>query len=72
VDDPVGGLRDEALEDPVTQRGQLVRVAALLDHEEDVDLVERSHRLRGDVLGIARPDADHEQPPHVRAPEARR
>ena len=39
-------------------------VAALVDHEEHVDLVERAHGLGRDVLGIARADADDEQPPH--------
>ena len=64
LDDPVGRVLDEALADLLAQRHEVPGVAALVDHEEHVHLVERAHGLGRDVLGIARADADDEQPPH--------
>ena len=55
---------DVALADLTAQIDEIVLLLALLDDEEDIDLVERADRLRGHVLGVARPDPDQQQSPH--------
>ncbi len=71
-DEPVAGLADEPLADLSPQRHQIVLRFALVHREEHLGVVERADGLRRHVVGVACPDTDDVDQPHVRTLTTRR
>ena len=66
LDGPVRLVLDVPLADFLAKADQILCLASLLHHEEDIDRIERIDCLYGDVVGIAGTDADDKNLSHLR------